>query len=252
VRRAASFAVVLFLSALSATPHAAAEPGACMDGFDNDFDGDADWPADPGCSGPGDPDERPCGPDRLDECFAELQPCPGMLPPNDLRATWTDHGVTLEWRAPASGMPPVYLVFRVPVLPGPSPPTDVTLAVLDQVSPNALPTALGHDVAPTTATVHLPGRGLAVVAPLDAPTALPEPIDSVPGSLTTYFDAAAEPAASYAYWVEGAGPGCRGPASNAALAGPYAVLPPNTDDCFYWDPPAPWTGPSTRCLDRIP
>lgn len=32
---------------------------ACMDGDDNDLDGAADWPADNGCIGPTDPDERP-------------------------------------------------------------------------------------------------------------------------------------------------------------------------------------------------
>ena len=39
---------------------------ACSDGVDNDADGSVDFPADPGCSTPADPDERPECSDEID------------------------------------------------------------------------------------------------------------------------------------------------------------------------------------------
>lgn len=257
MRRAALVAVVLLLSALAGVPHASASPAACADGFDNDGDGAADWPADTGCSGPGDVDERPCGLDRPGECVQELQPCPGMLPPTGLHATWTDHGVALDWTEPLSGAPPVYLVFRVPL--DSSGPAGAPGGNLPTVEVQADPAILGHRVAhpdaglPAQAVVQLPARGgIAVTPPLDAEALPPEPIASIPGSQTSYFDASADPAAAYVYWVEGAAPGCRGPASNAATSGLPLNIPPRIEDCWWPQPPDLDWPPSSDCLGNFP
>jgi hypothetical protein len=277
MRRAAFLAAFLLFALVAGAPHAAAEPPACQDGYDNDGDGRADYPDDPGCSAPDDDDERSCTPGTPAECD-ETQDCAGMLPPGPLTATWSESGdVILHWSAPLAGQVPMrYLVFRVQLIGGdtefpPLPPVGSVPGVEISVDTGGL----GHGgvgADPGSSEVRTPDLiryelrvpdldRKPINVPIDVPAALGipltyDPYAAVPGGQTEFIDTAVERDAAYAYWVEGSALHCRGPSSNMAIIVFGFNFPPRLEDCFYVDPwaqPRPTVvGPYTGCIGNIP
>lgn len=248
-REAAVAALVLLAFALGSPP--AAATGACQDGVDNDGDGLVDWYMDPGCSGPDDDSELECSLTSPAECD-ELAPCPGMTPPAPLTAEWTPSGVLLDWTAPLLGDPTNYIVYRLTLeTPLEGPPTQIVVgsdpvpSILDlQVAHNNLVAA-----KPVKVDARLPERGLSLTVPASYSGPFIEAIATVDAAQTSYLDQTAQENGSYVYWVAGASYGCQGMTSNAAVVSMGITFPPRTEECFYWDPPEPWVGPSAECLD---
>lgn len=279
-REASVAALLLFLLATLPVSPAAAAPGACMDGQDNDGDGPADYPYDPGCRSFEDPGETECDPGLpLDAaaCTTEAVQCAGMLPPVPLTVEGTPDGVRLEWGTPLSGPPHAYIVYRLS-LSG-TLPNDVADPVSDALAslpPVGVEVSVGRNRAvgiaePKAATPLASGISgprdihvglqlpdwIGVQVPASGGFPEVEAIATVPGGETVYLDAEADPDGAYAYWVAGTQGGCQGPASNAAIYVVGQGLPPSSigplEDCIVIEwfplPPHPRQGdPSLGCL----